>query len=361
MLDACRRIFDNLADRRMYVTGGIGSSSLGEAFTIDYDLPNQEAYAETCAAIGLMLFTRRMLCLDPDARYADVAERALYNGFLSSLSLDGRSFFYENPLEIDPASRDRDASVDMGRPRWPLMERISDFSCSCCPPNITRFIASIGNMLYTFDDESLYVHHYMDSTTRTPVGDGTIEIRQETRYPVDGKVRIVVSGLAGRHLSVRIPEWCTGATAWIDGEEASWKGVRGYADLGPVEDGAVVDLDLPMNPFLVETSPHVHAAAGRVALQRGPVVYCLEGVDNGPDLCDVAVPLQISNALERFDPTLGTVVLELDGFRRETETFGGSLYRKVGLLETKGRLTFIPYYAFANRGATEMVVWVRKG
>lgn len=359
LLDACRRIFRNVSGRRMYVTGAIGSSHLGEAFTVDYDLPNGEAYAETCAAIGLMLFSRRMLRLEPDAHYADVAERALYNGFLSGLSLDGRSFFYENPLEIDPAMRARDASVEDGRPHFPLMERIGDFNCSCCPPNITRFIASIGDMLYTVADDCLYVHHYMDSRTEAPIAGGQVSIRQETAYPVDGAVRIVASGLAGRRLAVRIPEWCTGATIRIDGVEAGYRLERGYADLGPVGDGVVVELDLPMVPFLVEASPHVQADAGRVALQRGPVVHCLEGVDNGSDLRDLGVTLPLRNVAMRFEEAFGTFVVETDGSARDAASFGDRLYRPVVAEESPRRLTFIPYYAFANRGASGMLVWVR--
>ena len=183
LMEACRRMFDSITQRRMYITGGIGSSAHGEAFTLDYDLPNLTAYAETCAALGLALFARRMSALEPDGRYADAAERAMYNGFLSGVSLDGRSFFYENPLELQPRLRARDETMLHQGIHLPITQRVEVFECSCCPPNVLRFIASIADFLYTRQDGALYVHHYMASETRT--GGGLI--CQQTDYPYEGR------------------------------------------------------------------------------------------------------------------------------------------------------------------------------
>ena len=196
---ACRALFENITQKRMYITGGVGSSRHGEAFTVDYDLPNETAYSETCAAIGLALFCRRMSALEPDGRYADAAERAVYNGLLSGVSQDGGAFFYENPLEIHPALRGRDSSVRNGE-HFPITRRQRVFGCSCCPPNLTRFIASFADFLFTQDGNTLYVHHYADARTE--------QIEMRTEYPREGRVALRLRGMAGRRAALRIPGWC---------------------------------------------------------------------------------------------------------------------------------------------------------
>ena len=190
----------------MYITGGIGSSSCGEAFTVDYDLSNLLAYTETCAALGLALFANRMLRFEADSRYSDTVERVIYNGFMSSTSLDGKSFFYENPLEIIPYLHTRDTSTKSGSIHWPKMQRSEMFDCSCCPPNIVRFISSIANLLYSESEDTIYVHQFMQSRTEIENNGKTIVIEQKTRYPESGKVEIKVSG-ADTRLAVRIPGW----------------------------------------------------------------------------------------------------------------------------------------------------------
>lgn len=162
LADACRRCFDNIVNKRMYITGGVGSTHLGEAFSIDYDLPNRTAYAETCAAISLVMFARRMQRLEPNAIYGDAVERALYNGVLSGISMDGSSFFYENPLEIVPKFNNVNSSTTI-KEHFPITQRVEVFDCSCCPPNIMRLIASVGDYLYTYDADTLYIHQYIDS------------------------------------------------------------------------------------------------------------------------------------------------------------------------------------------------------
>lgn len=362
---ACATIFENVAGRRMYITGGIGSSHVGEAFTIDYDLPNLTAYTESCAAIGLMLFAGRMLQIPsetPKALFADVAERVLYNGFLSSISLNGKAFFYENPLEIHPELLKRDASVlDAFKGRLPVTERKEVFDCSCCPPNITRFIASLADMLYTCNEDTLFVHHYMAGKTKTVVNGSPCDIVQKTAYPSEGAVSFTIKGEALATVALRIPYWCTSYNIVCNGktlEPAQVKIVNGYAYL-PLDRGQenslTLLLDMPVQ--LIEAAPEVQENAGRVAVQRGPVVYCLEGVDNGSLLRNVRVRKEAVFEVVS-DETFGVPVLKTTGTVPKEGAENGGLYRPVTDSTKNVQLTFIPYFGFANRGESEMVLWV---
>lgn len=247
----------------------MGSSRTGEAFTKDFDLPNATAYAETCAAISLILFAQRMLLLDIDGRYADVVERALYNGFLSGLSLDGRSFFYENPLEIDLDRYGRDTSIKGGEV-LPIPQRVEVFECSCCPPNVTRLIASVGEYLATYDDHTVFIHQYMSGTARWQIGNQAVTLRQETRYPADGHIRLTIEGARGMKAALRIPGWCRRYTLLCGGQPVPGRpGKRicgrelprrhGYAGAGA---GYV--------PRAAGGRSRIHADAGRGCLAAGP-------------------------------------------------------------------------------------------
>ena len=342
---ACERLFDNIAQRRMYVTGGIGSSTYGEAFTVDYDLPAETAYTETCAAIALCFFAHRMQLLAPRREYADVIERVLYNGFLSGVSLDGREFFYTNPLEITRAHH-------FAHPSWkerewlPDTRRVEVFSCSCCPPNVTRFIASVGDYLYTRDGDTVYMHQYMGHTAR--IGEGEICVR--TAYPADGHIQITARGLAGKRLALRIPGWCDRFTL-----SAPHTVAAGYAYVA-LGERACMTLDLDMPPYLVQAHPRAADAAGKAALKRGPVVYCLEGVDHDFSICGAAIcaPLAAQvTAAERF----GLPVIDAAG-TVPGEGTGEALYAPLTALPRDVTLRFIPYYAFANRGESDMRVWL---
>jgi len=359
MFNACRAIFENIAYKRMYITGGIGSSATGEAFTTDFDLPNQTAYTESCAAIGLMLFSKRMLMLEVDSLYSNIAERALYNGFLSSISLDGKSFFYENPLEIDPTLREKDAAIKDGKARYPIMQRLEVFGCSCCPPNISRFIASIGDMLYTYGEDTLFVHHYINSSTKVNVGETNIEIKQETRYPQDGSIKININGLVGKKVAVRIPYWCNDYKIKENNSDADFTIKKGYAYIACSSENMSLELDFVMEVQLIEATPYVQENSGRVALQRGPIVYCLEEADNGKYLRDVAIDTSLDKLEINFDEYYGANVIKADGFTRSAEKFQ-DLYQPLNNTLKEKKLTFIPYYAFANRGISEMIVWVQK-
>lgn len=354
---ACRTLFENIAFKRMYVTGGIGSTSRGEAFTIDYDLPNLTAYSESCAAIGLVFFASRMLKLDPDGLYGNVAERALYNGCLSSVSLDGNSFFYENPLEIDPKLRHRENFAKEST-RMPATRRAEVFSCSCCPPNINRFIASVGNLLYTNNCDTVFVHQYMTSKTDIDMNGQCATIMQKSNYPNDGVVDITVSGFKGKKLAVRIPDWCRNYSIEMDGRTAKYSISKGYAYLEGIQDKSGITLSFEMKVQLIEANPAVQDDAGRVAVQRGPIVYCLEEIDNGPNLRDIAIDTALDVTVEYSD-YYGANIIKALGYRRDPNAFEG-LYRIYEDQDIKQHLTFIPYYAFANREETEMIVWINK-
>ncbi len=340
--EACEDIFDNIVNKRMYITGGIGSSHAGEAFTVDYDLPNMIAYTESCAALGLILFANRMLLLTNDSKYSDVVERALYNGFLSSISLDGRSFFYTNPLEILPYMHTRDASVNHNSIWLPEMSRKEVFDCSCCPPNIVRFIPSVANLIYTVDADMLYIHQYMESETELEIGGKKLTVIQKTSYPVDGKVEICVKG-GDVKIAVRIPEWCD-----------SYEGdtVKGYAYLELKENSPML-LDFKMRPVFIEANPLVGADCGKYAVSRGPVVYCMESIDNGDNIRDIRLDEKSPFILGDVS-VFGTPTLKIKAYRRKPTE---ELYRPKKDDFTATEATLIPYYAFANRGVSEMQVW----
>lgn len=340
---ACRRVFDNVVDRRMYITGGIGSTHMGEAFTIDFDLPNRTAYAETCAAISLAMFANRMLRLEADSKYADVIERAIYNGITSGISMDGKSFFYENPLEVAPDFNNVNTSTK-DKAYLPITQRVEVFDCSCCPPNVMRLFASIADYLYTYDDDTVYVHQYMESETES---DG-IKISQKTEYPKNGKVTVICNADKKR-LALRVPGWCKSFTV-----SCPYEMKNGYAYV-ELNGETTVELDFAMPVKLMAANRRVLDDAGRVAVMRGPVVYCAEGVDNGPDLKSVSLPL--SAQFTEVESEFILPVLKTTAYRPKS---CDDLYFEATDDCEELPLTLIPYYAFANRGETEMQVWLLK-
>ena len=338
---ACERVFNNIVNKRMYITGGVGSTNIGEAFTVDYDLPNRTAYTETCAAISLAMFANRMLKFGANSKYADIVEKAIYNGVMSGVSMDGKSFFYENPLEIDPDFNNINTSTKQ-KERFPITQRLEVFGCSCCPPNILRFVASIAGFLYSFDDDTVYVHQYMDSKTDTH----GIKIEQKTEYPNNGKITVKCD-TDKKYIAFRIPDWCKSFTVNCD---YVMKNGYAYVALNGKDEIEIV-LDMPVR--LIAANRRVHSDAGRVAVMRGPVVYCAEGVDNGADLKSVL--LDIKGNIEIKESEFLLPVLKTKAYRpKETE----SLYYEAGDDYEEIPFTLIPYYAFANRGETEMQVWL---
>lgn len=341
LIAACRRIFSNIVNKRMYITGGTGSAHHGEAFTVDYHLPNRTAYAETCAAISLAMFASRMQNLEPKAIYADTVERAIYNGILSGISMDGKAFFYENPLEIDPKFNDVNHSVN-DKERFPITERLEVFGCSCCPPNVVRFIPSVSGMMYSENEDTLFVHHYAASEGKF----GNTAIAQATDYPADGAITIRCA-TDKKQLALRIPGWCRKFEL-----SHPYTLTDGYAYI-ELSGEAEIQLKLDMPVVAVMANRQVHDCAGRIAVTRGPLVYCIEGVDNGDDLKSVAIDITGEFAVADREFLLPS--LTATGYRpAESE----ALYAPAGDNYEPIPLKLIPYYAFANRGTTEMHVWL---
>lgn len=352
LFDACKTLFKNITERRMYITGGVGSTNHSEAFTIDWDLSNKGAYAETCAAIALAMFSDRMLNLEADSRYADTVERVMYNGFLAGLSLDGEKFFYTNPLKLTLWDRGRHPSMSKDPDYLPIPERVRVFNCSCCPPNVTRFIASLGGLLYSASDDTVFVHQYAGSTANFQLNEKAVTVTQTTQYPLDGKVLILITGAKGKKLAVRLPGWCANPVM-----KETHTIENGYAYFDISSDDAAVELDFPMEPIAYEANTHVTEDAGRIAVMRGPVVFCAEGVDNGEYLDNVRVKLPL-DCETGFDEALCVQTLTVSGLREYDKS--PMLYRPYSENTQPARLKLIPYYAFANRGPSEMAVWLRR-
>jgi len=348
LFQACTRLWNHLCTKRMYITGGIGSSWHNEGLTRDYDLPNESAYAEACAAIGLILWSHRMLQLDCDGRYTDVLERVLYNGMLSGVSLDGHRFFYENPL-ASPGNHHRQ--------EW--------YDCACCPPNIARLLASLGQYIYASNNTEVVVHLYIQSSVRLALNGREITVRQETTYPWDGMITIHLgmneSTVFG--LNLRIPGWCRTARLSVNGDsldltEHITKGYARVERLWHPGDHVVLALDMPVER--VYAHPDVRQDTGCVALQRGPLVYCLEAVDHTEPLHRIVLP-RAADLMSRFEPgVLGGIVVITSSAQAAYDTdWEGMLYRSWPATAYPCTITAIPYYAWDNRTPGEMQVWLQ--
>jgi uncharacterized protein len=350
-------LWNDLVSSQMYVTGGVGARSDGEAFGDSYELPNFTAYGESCAAIGNMMWNWRMLAATGDAKYADVIERALYNGINSGMSLDGTLYCYRNPLSFDPAGGDRI------RNPW--------YDTTCCPPNLERIFASLPGYLYSTSKDGLYLHLYENAQLDWHLEDGTgLKVEQKTSYPWDGAVEISVTPAKSTEFTfyLRIPEWCNSAQVAVNGKSVSGVTPGQYLAVrrrwSPRD---AIHVKFGMTPQVIEANRRVVDDYGRVAVQRGPLVYCLEQVDQqqGVSLYDVSLDLRQDSSSafhEEFDKDLlgGIVVLKHAGAWAEKTSSDGKLYRAYTPTVPKGRqveLKFIPYYAWANRAATPMQVW----
>ena len=357
---ACRRLWDSAVKRRMYITGAIGSSEYGESFTYDYDLPNDTVYGETCAAIGLVFFARRMLALEARGEYADVMERALYNGVISGMQLDGKRFFYVNPLEVLPEA----CLKDQGK-RHVKVERQKWFGCACCPPNIIRLLASLEDYVCSVSGRDVFMHLYVGGRLEAEADGQPVRLDVRTNYPWDGAVAVTVESDAAFALRLRVPGWCREWTLKINGEAARPEVRDGYIALEREwSAGDAVELALDMPVALVRANPRVCEDAGKVAIARGPLVYCLEEADNAPGLHLVRLGEARPEDFEvRWRPEKlgGIVELASPGVREMDAGWGDALYSAETAIESvPTRLTWIPYYAWANRDPGEMRVWVRR-
>ena len=376
---ACETLWDNITNQKMYVTGGIGGTHIGEAFSFPFDLPNDTAYAETCASIGLVFFARRMLEITPKAKYADVMERALYNGILSGMALDGKSFFYVNPLEVNPESCHKDERkfhVKPVRQKW--------FGCACCPPNIARLLSSIGSYAYTENEDTLFVHLYMGSILTKKIKDQDVDVQIQSGFPWNGKLKITVRAKGTDFkLALRVPGWCDSFTLQYDGQTihglsdndadtsvVDFKRIErkdGYLYIsGFDQEEETITLDFPMEPQWIVANPAVREDAGKVALQRGPIVYCLEEKDNGADLHLLSVeptkqPVSFDMKIQEEE----VIALKAQGQREiqdssDPDASQSALYTEYHVPEKKSiELVYVPYYTWANRGENEMQVWTR--
>ena len=365
LFQACRKLWNNIIHKRMYVTGGIGSIAYGEAFTFDYDLPNEKAYTETCAALGLVFFAHRMLQYDLNGEYADIIEKVLYNGALSGISLDGTKYFYVNPLEVWPESVEKRKDNYKKRLRTTRQEW---YGTACCPPNIARTISSIGEYIYTQRDNEIYTHLFIDSKAQFQIDDDQVFLTQKTNYPWDENVQIEVNtdSLKEFSLALRIPGWCRNAKLTINGEEANIQEnfENGYTYINRAwENGDKIKLHLSMPVEKVIANPNVRMNAGKIAIQRGPIIYCIEEVDNGSNLTSISIS---KNAVFHayYDEQLlnGVVVIETDA-KKDCQKLAeeGVLYQMAADYDSEDiKLKAIPYFVWANRTPGEMLVWIRQ-
>ena len=357
-------LWDDLSKRQMYVTGGVGARSQGESFGEPYELPNAQAYGESCAAIGNMMWNWRMLAASGEARFTDVIERALYNGINSGMSLDGTTYCYRNPLAFDPSAFDGFRGSPNIRNPW--------YDTTCCPPNLERTFASLPGYFYSTSKDGVYVHLYDNSVLDWHLENGTpLKIRQKTNYPWDGEVQLTVSPAqpADFTLNVRIPGWAQDASVSVNGKTVAAVQAGQYLPIKRQwKPGDTVNLNFPMIPETVVSNPRVAEDMGRVAVQRGPVIYCMEQIDQ-PDnsaLSDISITVGQKTNKEfgseyKADVLDGVMLLHHEGAAYEVLSAEESLYSPANFSTRKMRsenLTLIPYYAWANRQPTPMQVWV---
>jgi len=345
LLQMLLRVWDNTINRRRYITGGIGNEPKHEGFTADYELPNRTAYQETCASIALIFWAHRLGLLLGEARFYDALECALYNGALAGISLDGKRFFYVNPLESDGTHH---------RKSW--------YGCACCPPNIARLIASLGDYIYAQSDDALYVNLYVGGRVRTERGGKPLTLEVHTGYPWQEQVNVrIAEGAPQRFtLFLRLPAWCAAPELRVNGEPISIQREDGYASIErDWQVGDTVELRLPMTPMLMEAHPRVEADRWQVAIQRGPIVYCLEESDQPAPLTHLAIRRDHPLHSIREPEMLGGIVM-VEGMAElldSDESWRDVLYRP---LRDRALQPFraIPYYAWDHRRPCPMRVWM---
>ncbi|MCR5656635.1 MAG: glycoside hydrolase family 127 protein [Butyrivibrio sp.] len=410
LYEACRKLWDNIVNEKLYITGGIGGTHMGEAFSFPYDLPNDTAYSETCAAIGLVFFARRMLEISPESRFGDVMELSLYNTVLAGMALDGKSFFYVNPLEMDPTACDRDERklhVKPIRQKW--------FGCACCPPNIARTLSSLSMYAYTESEDTLYAHLYVGSEVtkrfgervdfagakdgNSSLGEGTsVNLKFSSELPWAGKAYVKISGNGARgKLAFRIPGWSrvsdiviktqdkeyeltvTEGALSVNGEKhlsENWilvdckSGVSvclksDYLFIDNSWLDAEISFDFDMQVEILAANNNVRECAGKVAVKRGPITYCMEEADNGKNLQLLYVDTTAADKISvEEDHEFGhkTVSISVPGKRESLDSAETGLYKSALARNVFADCTlkFIPYYAWNNRGVGEMAVWVKR-
>jgi DUF1680 family protein len=356
-------LWEDLTRRQMYVTGGVGARSAGESFGDAYELPNAQAYGESCAAIGNMMWNWRMLAASGEAKFTDVVERALYNGINSGMSLDGTTYCYRNPLAFDPAAFDGFRGSPNIRNPW--------YDVTCCPPNLERTFSSLPSYFYSTSRDGLYVHLYDNSNLDWHLEDGSsIKVQQKTNYPWEGAVKLTVSPAEPKEFTLyaRIPGWAGGASVAVNGRPQSGAKAGEYIPIKRTwKPGDVVTLEFPMHTEIVASNPRVAEDRGKVAVRRGPIVFCMEEMDqaSGVALSDVAISVneRLSKDFQseyKADLLSGVEVVRHQGHVYESPSAEQPLYMPASPEPSKTRaatLSFIPYYAWANRKPSAMQVW----
>ena len=373
LFEACENLYNNIVNKRMYITGGIGSSGVMERFTTDYDLPNDTNYSESCASIGLALFCRRMAQITGDSKYIDTMELALMNTVLAGIAMDGKSFFYVNPLEVWPdncmPATDKN-HVKAVRQKW--------FGCACCPPNIARTLSSLGEYLFMQNDDGLFINMFAGGEYKTTALGGYKRLNVETKFPFEGKITISISDIADKSseddapsdqkIYVRIPEYAQNYKIKINGCDINYKTKNGYAvlsknDIASAWKGTSIEITFEMPAHFVYANPKVRADAGKVAIKKGPLVYCAEQVDNGENLSSIMI--DITKPINEYwdDNVLGGItVIKAHG---KTVKHPEKYDNKELYLDTPAELeykeiTFVPYANWGNRVTGEMYTWLRR-
>lgn len=354
---ALLKLWNHMSMKLLYVTGGVGSSKHNEGFTFDYDLPNETAYCETCASVALVFWAHRMLHLTGESRFADVMERTLYNAALAGINLKGDRFFYANPLAVLPAA-------SQGTGENTASQRQGWFGCACCPPNIARLIASAGEYIYSVgSDDSLRINLYAQSHAQVTLDGVKVTVQQQTRFPWAGtiRLRLIPERTATFTVALRIPDWSPSFSLTLNGKRVRPIADKGYARITrPWCKSDVLTLNLDMSVLRMEAHPKVRMNTGRVALQRGPLVYCLEQEDNGPDLNDITLPAN-ARFTAKFEKSLlgGVVTLNTKGSRRDAKAWPkGTLYRFMPAPRRPVAIKAVPYCTWGNRSPGEMLVWL---
>lgn len=358
MMEACEKLWDNMVNRRMYITGSIGSSGLLERFTCDYDLPNSFNYSETCASIGLAMFGMRMGNMTKDGKYFDIVERALYNTVLAGVALDGRSFFYVNPLEVWPAAcmaRTAREHVKPVRQKW--------FGVACCPPNVARTLASLGQYMIGANEEEIFIHLFVSGESLVEIRGTQVKVKIETEFPWKNQTLLSFQGIPeeGIQAAVRVPGYASEFRIGENGSAAKYKIKKQYAYI-QVEKDTVLTIDFHSPAQFVRANPRVRADIGKIALMRGPLVYCLEEADNGENLPAIFVNRTTEiKEIPREGPG-GSVVL---CFKGKKEIFAGwnedePLYLNREIEWKEIEVKAVPYAYWNNRGEGEMCVWMKE-
>jgi len=361
ILEAAKKLWQNITQKRMYITGGIGSTVIGEAFTTDYDLPNDSMYCETCASIGLMFFAGNMLKNDINSHYGNIMEKALYNTVIGGMALDGKHFFYVNPLEVNPAichTNPSKSHVKTTRPAW--------FGCACCPPNIARLIASLDSYIYTIKNNIIYCNLYLANCCTLSVNGKNIAFTEETNYPWDGNINFTINTARQFGLGLRIPDWCESFTLKLNDKNLLYNIKNGFIIIDrnwSVNDQIELILSMPVQIYT--SHPSIIADSGKLAIQRGPLMYCLEGVDNGSNLHLLYLSKNAIFTEQQKNSALGNIITLETTAQKLCSDFNwhNHLYYNARHIKNKfipQKIQLIPYYTWGNRGENEMRLWLNE-